>query len=424
MGMRGVLRKRFVLGTAAWLVTATMLASVPALYAQSLKTLTVGIGTCVACTMQQAFRYYDEKNNIIQKIGREYGYDLKVRWLEFPTAPEELAAFQSGDVQIGFLATFPLSVQLKRGEPFRVLTNNLGYYPWYLMVKKDSGITKIDDLKGKSVGLALGSTAQFAFQNFIFAETGKTVREAGISLVSQPIPLPTMPRGLAAYVNFSPAILAAVENPNSNIEPLFQIAAPPQTGSAYAGPLGKGEGISIPSAEKSPWYPEGFVALRNFFVTRQPFLDEHPNVVKVFVIAHQRAIREMHKWSPSQIANLYPQDTWTVMPRKAYEARAIGNDLLYKHRDWVWPGEDSVKILLGESQQMVNIGVLKEPLTIKEVKAAFATIPVLKAAYEATGSYPADPVFTDSKAVDMRGLPVWKLDFNKYKDFDVRKPGR
>ncbi len=405
----------------------TMLASANAQTpapARPLKSLTVGIGTCVACTMQQAFRYYDEKHQIIQKAGRELGYDLKVRWLEFPTAPEELAAFQSGDVQIGFLATFPLAAQLKRGEPFRILTNNLGYYPWLLMVKKGSGITKLEDLRGKSVGLALGSTAQFAFQNFVYAETGKTVHEAGISLVSQPIPLPTMPRGLAAYVNFSPATLAATENPNSDIEPLFQLAAPPQTGPAYSGPLGKGGGKALPSAQKSPWAPEGFVALRNFFVTRDPFLKEHPDAVKAFVIAHQQAIRALSAMTPTQVAELYPKETWTVMPRKAYEDRAIATDLLYKHRDWVWPGEDSVKILLGESQQMVDIGVLKEPLSVKEVQAAFSAMPILKSAYEATGKYPDTKTFTDSKAADMRGKPVWELDFSAYEKFNVRAGAR
>jgi ABC-type nitrate/sulfonate/bicarbonate transport system substrate-binding protein len=414
-------------GTAAALVVACTPVTTPtpgqsAAPAKALKKLSIGIGTLSFSTMQQALRYFDEKNKIVNQIGKDFGYDLEVRWLEFPVAPEEFAAFQSGDVVIGPMATFPMIGQLKKGEPYRILTNSLGMYPFMLMVKKGGGITNFDQLKGQTVGLALGTAHQFVFENFVLAQTGKTAKDFGITLASQPIPIPTMPRGLAAYQTFSPAILPALAKPDSEIEPLYQLSAPPQTGPAYNGPLGKGAGIAIPEAKRSPWFPEGFIALRNLFVVRDAFLKEHPDVVKAFVIAHQRVIRELAGLKPSQVTDLFPTSTWEGMPRKAYEEKAIATDLMYKHRDWVWPGEDVVKVLLGESQQMVKIGVLKEPLSIAEVKAAFEpTMPILKAAFEATGNYPDDKIFTNPQAQDLRGLPVWKLDFDKLKDFDVYK---
>lgn len=385
-----------------------------------LKKLEIGIGTLANSTMQQTLRYYDEKNGLLNEVGKEFGYDLKIRWLEFPVAPEEFAAFQSGDVSIGPVATFPLINQLKKGEPYRVLTNSLGMYPFMLMVRKGSGITTVEHLKGQTVGMALGTAHQFVFENFILAETGMTVKDYGITLASQPAPVPTMPKGLAAYQTFSPAILPALENKDADIEPLFQLAAPPQTGPAYDGPLGKGAGIPIPSAKNSPWYPEGFIALRNLFIVREPFVQEHPDVVKAFVIAQQKLVREMAGWTNTAICDLWPTSYWETMPRGAYEEKALGNDLIRKHRDWVWPGEDVVKVLLGESQQMVKIGVLQDPLSVDDVKTAFAsTLPILQAAFEATGNYPGDDVFTKPNTADLRGLPVWKLDFEKYRSFTV-----
>jgi hypothetical protein len=88
----------------------------------------------------------------------------------------------------------------------------------------------------------------------------------------------------------------------------------------------------------------------------------------------------------------------------------------------VWPTEAFVGILIGESEQMVRLGVIEEPLTVDQVRTAFEpTIPVLKAAYEATDSYPAAEVFTDPEAEDLRGKPIWDVNWSDWEDFTVEK---
>lgn len=387
--------------------------------APSLRPLQIGIGTLSFSTMQQALRYYDEQNKIINEIGRQFGYDIDVRWFEFPVAPEEFAAFEAGTIVIGPMATFPLIGQLKRGQKWRILTNSLGMFPFMLMVRKDGAIKKIEDLPGKRIGLALGTAHQFVFESFLLATFGKTSAELGITLVSQPVPVPVMPRGLDAYQTFVPAILPALENPNSDIVPLLQLTAPPQTGPGYDGPLGRGAGHKLPSADKSSWKPEGFIALRNLFVVTDAFLQSHPDAVKAFVIAHQTVIRRLRSFSPERIADIFAEPHWNVMPKAAY-ARAIGNDLLYKHRDWVWPTEEIIKVLLGESQAMVRLKILPEPLSLAEVRAAFdPTTKILREAYQATGRYPSRIVFTNPNAEDLRGVPTWEVDWKKWENFKL-----
>lgn len=380
-----------------------------------LKKLEIGIGVFPFGAMQRSFRYYDEKNRVIAQVAREFGYDLAVTWKLFPGAPEELAAFKSGDVVIGPMATFPLIAQTKQGGKYEVLTNTLGMYRFLVMVQKGGPIRTFNDLKGKNVGVALGSAHQSAFEQFLLAEFGQPSSALGIKYVNQPIPVPSMPPGLDAYVTFIPAILPALEDPKASIQPLLSLS-PAETGPAYDGPLGKGAGHAIPSAKKSPFYPEGYTSLRNPFVVTEAFVRQHPDVVKAFVIAHARVNKELAALPPSKVTDLWPPETWSQMPRKAFEEQSLAVDLVYKYRDWVWPAKGLADIMWAESEAMVKMGVVKEPLNQSELGSVFAdTAPILKAAYEALGQYPSQSVFSDTSKGDLRGVPIWQVDWSTYR---------
>lgn len=382
---------------------------------KALKKLQIGIGVFPFGPMQRSFWHYDEKNHVVGQVARDLGYDLSVTWKLFSGAPAELPAFKSGDIVIGPMATFPLIAQTKQGGKFQVLTNTLGMYRFLVMVRKGGPIRTFEDLKGKTIGVALGSAHQSAFEQFLLAEFGQPSSALGIRYVNQPIPVPTMPPGLDAYVTFIPAILPALEDPNSNIGPLLSLS-PAETGPAYDGPLGKGAGHPIPSAKKSPFYPEGYTSLRNPFIVTEAFVKEHPDVVKAFVIAHQRVNRELAALPPGKVTDLWPAATWNQMPRKAFEEQSLAVDLVYKFRDWVWPTKALADIMWFESAAMVEMGVLKEPLSQSELGSMFTdTAPILKTAYEALGQYPPQTVFSDTTKGDLRGVPIWQVDWSKYR---------
>lgn len=397
------------------LVTSAPVASAPVGAKADLKKLDIGIGVFPFGPMQRSFWHYDEKNHVIAQVARDLGYDLRVKWKLFSGAPAELPAFNSGDIVIGPMATFPLIAQTKQGRKFQVLTNTLGMYRFFVMVQKGGRIRTFEDLKGKTVGVALGSAHQSAFEQFLLAEFGQPSSALGIKYVNQPVPVPTMPPGLDAYVTFIPAILPALEDPNAGIEPLLSLS-PGETGSAYDGPLGRGAGHPIPSAEKSQFYPEGYTSLRNPFVVTDAFLKAHPDVVKAFVIAHERVNRELAALPPSKVTDLWPSNAWEQMPRRAFEERSLAVDLVYKFRDWVWPAKGLADIMWAESEAMVKMGVLKDPLSQEELRSMFAqTTPILKAAYEALGQYPPEEVFLDTHKGDRRGPPIWEVDWSTYR---------
>lgn len=403
---------------ARWLtvVAVVMAAVAPAMSAAPLKRLQVGFGYFPFGPLQRSFVHYDEKFHAVRAEARELGYDLTVRWIMFPTAPEELVAFKTRTIVIGPMATAPLIAQIKKGERFVVVSNTLGMYQFLVMVRKRGNIKSFDDLAGKTVGVAIGTAHHSAFESFLLAEFDKSSQEMGIRYVNQPVPLPMMPRGLDAYITFIPAILRALENPNSDIEPLLTLSAPAATGSAYDGPLGKGAGVRIPSARRSPFYPEGFIALRTPFVVTEEFLRQHPDVVKAFVTAQQKVTRMLRSWPPSKITDLWPESAWQVIPRKAFEEKSLATDLLYKHRDWVWPTKAISDIMWVESEQMVKAKITDSPLTQAELQGAFAPIaPILRATYQKLGNYPSINVFTDPKAEDFRGVPIWFVDWRAYK---------
>jgi hypothetical protein len=51
------------------------------------------------------------------------------------------------------------------------------------------------------------------------------------------------------------------------------------------------------------------------------------------------------------------------------------------------------------------------PIEMKQVKENFEVVtPIMKAAYEEMGAFPKADAFTDAKAKDRRGLPLWMAD--------------
>jgi hypothetical protein len=55
--------------------------------------------------------------------------------------------------------------------------------------------------------------------------------------------------------------------------------------------------------------------------------------------------------------------------------------------------------------------IYQQELTGDLVKRTLAkAAPLAREAYERTGKFPGDAAFTDTKAGDNRGLPVWQMD--------------
>lgn len=117
---------------------------------------TVRIGYQKAATILSALK---AKGNL-EKAFAPSG--VTVTWTEFPAGPPMLEALNAGSIDFGYTGEAPPIIAQATGVPVRYVA----YDPWStkaeaIVVKKDSPIKTIAELKGKKVGVAKGSNAHY-----------------------------------------------------------------------------------------------------------------------------------------------------------------------------------------------------------------------------------------------------------------------
>jgi taurine transport system substrate-binding protein len=87
----------------------------------------------------------------------------KIEWRKFGAGTEVIAAMASGDIKISELGSSPLAIGATQGVDYQLfaISNAIGEAE-ALIVRNGSGIEKVEDLKGKKVGVPLGSTAHYS----------------------------------------------------------------------------------------------------------------------------------------------------------------------------------------------------------------------------------------------------------------------
>ncbi|MCL5735335.1 MAG: NrtA/SsuA/CpmA family ABC transporter substrate-binding protein [Actinobacteria bacterium] len=89
----------------------------------------------------------------------DHGLDVTVN--DFATGVASRDAMLSGTADIAELAEFPLVAAVLQKEPVKIIASNDEFENDYLVARKDRGIESISDLRGKRVGLALGTINEF-----------------------------------------------------------------------------------------------------------------------------------------------------------------------------------------------------------------------------------------------------------------------
>jgi taurine transport system substrate-binding protein len=87
----------------------------------------------------------------------------KISWRKFDAGTDVIAAMASGSIKISELGSSPLSIGASQGVDYQLfaISNVIGAAE-ALVARNDAGIAKVADLKGKKVGVPLGSTAHFS----------------------------------------------------------------------------------------------------------------------------------------------------------------------------------------------------------------------------------------------------------------------
>lgn len=151
--------RRLRLGAAALLAATTLLASgVTATRAEPVK-LRIGYDVIPVHIIPVIFRMTD--------LLKHYGKDYTIEFIRFKGSPLQVQALAAGEIDIAALAfsTFATSITTAH-LPIKGIADLAQDGPWYSQVfgvKKDSPITKIEDLKGKTIAVnAFGGATDMA----------------------------------------------------------------------------------------------------------------------------------------------------------------------------------------------------------------------------------------------------------------------
>ena len=103
-----------------------------------------------------------------------------IEWRQFGSGTEVIAAMASGDVQLSELGSSPLAIGTSQGLEIELfmIAEGLGTAE-SLIATKASGITKLEDVKGKRIAVPVGSTAHYSLMGALahagIAETDVTI---------------------------------------------------------------------------------------------------------------------------------------------------------------------------------------------------------------------------------------------------------
>ena len=146
-----------------------------ALSASSLAAETMVIATFSDPTPMNAVRGTDA-------FEKATGWDIE--WRVFNSGTDVIAAMASGDVKVAELGSSPLAIAASMGVDLQMFMLSYAVGQAESLIARDgSGITTIEDLKGKRVAVPIGSTAHYSLMGAI-AHAGLT--EADVTIMSMP----------------------------------------------------------------------------------------------------------------------------------------------------------------------------------------------------------------------------------------------
>jgi NitT/TauT family transport system substrate-binding protein len=155
-----------------------------------------------------------EKKDLAKHMGQSYTLET----VRYPGTPQMIAAVANNELEVASLAYSSLTIAIENAglEDLRVIADEFqdgqpGTFSQEFYVRKDSGITKVEDLKGKVVGTnGAGSAVDVAIRAMLKKHGLEDKRD--YTMLEGP--LPAMPQMLLEKkVDLIPAVLPFALNP-------------------------------------------------------------------------------------------------------------------------------------------------------------------------------------------------------------------
>ena len=237
-------------------------------------------------------RYMINNPAILLEEAAKVGYDLDVNWKDFPNAQPILQLYQAGSQNLSFaiIGPTPASVIISHNLPVKSIAITGGKLPFYLLVRPNSDIKSIADLRGKTVGTIVGTDFQASFIQLIRSTLDVSPDQLGIKFVSFPTaPLAaSLPSGIDAAGMITPLFAFGALNNN---QARVLVDSLGRTGSAWGG----GPGKLLPQVARAPYAPEGFFEHRGILTCHEDIIEKDPKLAQVFLTAFQKSLVALKK---------------------------------------------------------------------------------------------------------------------------------
>lgn len=367
------------------------------------KELRVTVGYLLFGPGESIVPLFMQQERLFEDAAAELGYDLTVSYQAFPTGGPMVQGVASGQIDFAVMGATPLMSLIAQDQAVAPLTLSSGNLEFLLVTREGSDIRNLEDLEGASVALVPGTDLQAFLDSVLQLEFG--VAEAAdyvnIVQIQTPAQAAQVPEGADAGVTVSTAYLPARDQLGTQA----LVTSYGTTGEYYDGPHGTGEGNLIPAVENSPFWPEGYMAHRGYWVVRDPILEEHPDVVTAWAVAHARATQAYTEMDPVEASSL--NAVWELSPEQG--GQVVENDLL-RLRGWPWLTQAEAAIVHSVAERQLAAGTLEQEVTWDQIKEMFGKAAgPLEKAFEIIGTGPDEAEFLD-QTDDLRGLPTWRVD--------------
>ena len=155
-----------------------------------------------------------EKKDLAQHMGKSYTLES----IHYQGTPQTITAIANNELEVASLAYSSLAIAIENAglDDLRVIADEFqdgvpGYYSGQYYVRKDSGINKVEDLKGKVIGTNGGGSAVDVAMRAMLHKHGLEEKRDYTMLEG---PLPAMPAMLLEKkVDLIPAVLPFALNP-------------------------------------------------------------------------------------------------------------------------------------------------------------------------------------------------------------------
>jgi len=127
-------------------------------------------------------------------------HGLAVNQTLFATGREAMQALLGGQADVAEVAPTPLVLAAFAGQPVRAFAVVARWSPWRVLVRADRGITSASQLKGKKIGIAVGTSSDLAFSYFLDAH-GVSRSSVEIINISPPDMIPALESGSVDAIN-------------------------------------------------------------------------------------------------------------------------------------------------------------------------------------------------------------------------------